>query len=187
MKQTGAVRLTLVVIVIVVALLSGASISPAFGTAAFATASVVPSSLDDDDCVSCLKVNEEESCPGDWHYAWDNTGSPEQDAWTRNGGAHLDGLCRWGTCDVRHGPLCTQTFPSPVDSAALQFAVAADDAAGVVRALLDHSDQVLLNRARSAVQVLNCSKAVSLHAPLSSGMLARVSELLEASVPTSPR
>lgn len=120
-----------------------------------------------DACVSCLEVVGGESCPADWHYAWDGDDEP----WTRNGGAHLDGLCRSGTCDTTHGPYCELTVPAH-ELRALQTAAASHDVAVIANALAAYPMQIALNVTRSALQVLDCESAVALHAPLRADVTA---------------
>jgi hypothetical protein len=120
-----------------------------------------------DPCVACLEVVGGESCPTDWHYAWDG----DDEAWTRNGGAHLDGLCRSGTCDTTHGPYCEATVPAH-ELRALQTAAASHDVSTVANALASYPKQITLNVTRSALQVIDCDSAVVLHAPLRSDVVA---------------
>jgi hypothetical protein len=122
--------------------------------------------LETDNCVSCLSVVGEQSCPPDYHYAWDG----ENDPWTRNGGAHLDGLCRSGTCDTTHGPLCD--FEGEGFGDDLATLASSSSAARIADLTGSYPGRILLNRQRSAVQLTGCDGLVIRHIPVSRDVLA---------------
>ena len=121
-------------------------------------------------CVDCASP---EYCPPGDHDAWNNPGSAP---WHRNGGAHsFENPCFSGTCDVMHGPFgCTETFPDAMtrsDMETLRLAVHRSDVVGISRILANHADQVRLNRTRAAIQVATCNGSISVHLPVSAGLM----------------
>lgn len=133
-----------------------------------------------DDCVACEDGEDPISSHGCFegeHDAWDTF--PEDEEWTRNGGAHIgEPYCRSGSCDVKHGPACIQVgSPSNETVEQLRVAVQADDAqsiAGIVRA---HSGSISVNVRRSAVQIVDCNGAVLWHLPVSEHVATRFAPL----------
>ena len=105
-------------------------------------------------------------CESGWHDAWNTT--PPFYRWTRNGGAHLDGLCREFTCDERHGPECIVGAPAPsrVDLEALRRAIAVGDVSSIALQVAKHPKRLNLNVGRGAVQLLSCRGDVVMHLPL---------------------
>jgi hypothetical protein len=115
-------------------------------------------------CVQC-----HEDCPVGWHLAA-NAGTYTLPVnWYRNGGAHLDGLCRSGTCSTKHGP---QDCEEPPPFAAIDRAIMNRDGGEVRRLVESHSKYLAVNVDRGAIQVSNCTGHVVAHIPIDSNLLA---------------
>jgi hypothetical protein len=135
--------------------------------------------VDAGDCIFCANGGEAEAdwCQVGWHDAWEPV--LIEPNFTRNGGAHYSRKCFRYTCDVRHGPACTDangggTF-TMVDMDRLRGSIEARDGQAVKYLLANHTQSTALNVERSAVQVMNCEGTVIAHFPVGQKLLDRVS------------
>jgi hypothetical protein len=129
--------------------------------------------LDDSQCVQCL-----EDCPVGWHLAANAGTYTLPVEWYRNGGAHLDGLCRSGTCQTMDGPSdCKEPDNfAAVDLKALDQAVASRNPAELRRLVGFHSRYPAFNSERGAIQLSNCIGQIIAHMPVDSGPLVAAAE-----------
>jgi hypothetical protein len=97
-------------------------------------------------------------CDADEHDAWDT--SPAFYRWTRNGGVHaFPEDCRPGTCDTKHGPSCLTAPVEPEDLDAVRQSLLSGDV-DALTALVAANTRIIVNRKRSAIQVMNYQRLV---------------------------
>lgn len=171
MTQSRVVRTTGEAVLAAAAL--GLIVSMALTPSSHATltaAVVLEIPYSEDGCVDC---QDGDWCEAGYHDAWNN---PAHAPWTRNGGAHSgENPCWSGTCETRHGPECTLTLPTPLQSSDLEqlrVAVANSDANATAALQRDHSQQLSVNESRSAIQIVDCRGSVFAHLPVSESLIA---------------
>ena len=114
-------------------------------------------------------------CDSDQHDAWETT--PPFYRWNEGDGVHaFPEDCRAGTCDLKHGPYCPtlEALAKHDDLEGLRHAAAQGDVSALVGAVI-RSSRITVNKARSAIQVLNCKGGVTMHLPLAQAVADAVS------------
>ncbi len=116
-----------------------------------------------DQCVYC---DNGAVCNEGFHLAYDADQFPEEETWDRAGGAHLDMLCRTGTCWTKHGNCQLPGLPTAEEVDAIRSALSRNDPVNVARLVASRSSAVSFNRSREAIQILDCDGAVGTHLPV---------------------
>jgi len=124
---------------------------------------------DDGGCLIC--VDNPWYCPPDFHDAYEKTQPWEIADRKWGSGPHpISDPCRSTLCDSAHPAGCKyEDRLSNADLERLRSSLEAEDMKDIEAILAAHTDQVVVNVARSAIQVSsNCSHAVIAHLPISS-------------------
>ena len=114
-------------------------------------------------------------CPSGWHLAILTMQSFLNSEW--GSGPHYDFNCYPGTCDDEH-PECDQIEGEELE--VLRLALAGDDVLEAARFINQHSARVVMNLARSAVQVSSCRGEIVAHLPVDEVFSRRVWRALAA-------
>lgn len=114
-----------------------------------------------------------EDCEPGSHNALDLVSTPANA--TGNGGVHLDGQCRSGSCDTMHGPLCEerQMFAA-ADVEAVRLAILYEDAQAIRAAVATDGSPFHLSADRKAIQVADCTGEFVAHFPVPDRLFDRI-------------
>jgi hypothetical protein len=147
--------------------------NPASSSAAVIAIPIAYDNDEDNLCDLICGDGDAVGCQEGWHDAWRPQSDPDA---KRGGGAHSPTpVCYEGTCEERH-PACTNNGFAAIDFEEFRFALAAGDIGTAVSLIAEHPENLIVNTARHAVQVVNCSGAIIAHLPVDPRLMTRLSE-----------